>query len=61
MLYKESILNKDMNKLKVKDRKEVPCNTDLTKDCAALLILGKTEFCASIIGEKKGHFILIKS
>ena len=42
MLYKESILNKDIDKLKVKDRKDVSCNTDLPKDCAALLILGKT-------------------
>ena len=42
MLYKESILNKDMDKLKAKDSKEEPCNTDLPKHHAAMLILGIT-------------------
>lgn len=42
MLYKESILNKDIDKLKAKDSKEEPCNTHLPKDHAAMLRLGKT-------------------
>jgi len=42
MLYKESILNKDIDKLKVKDRKDVSCNTDLPKDCAANIRQNRT-------------------
>ena len=57
MLYKESILNKDIDKLKAKDSKEEPCNTHLPKDHAAMLRLGKTGLWASIIGEKRTfHF-----